>query len=157
MEGIARAFKAISFFFELDKSLVFENGQYTCYGSILSRSPDSRALVQSLRTSYPSAQFLDQESSLGFLGLNDLCELCRRFQKLIKIHIRHPSDRVNLQFSFDRLFRRSISGFPQWIEWFVKRQNINTKFELPDHRSRNERAQNLACSCQLTYYLDRSA
>ncbi|KAH7378945.1 acyl transferase/acyl hydrolase/lysophospholipase [Cadophora sp. MPI-SDFR-AT-0126] len=156
MEGIARAFKAASFFFELNGPLVFEGGQYTCHGSILSRSPDSRALVQSLRTSYPFAQFLHQESSLGFLAPNDLCELCGRFQKLIKFHIRHPSDRVNLQFSFSRLFRRSISGFPQPMEWFVKRQKLDAKFGLPDHRSRNERAQNLACSCELMRYLDRS-
>ena len=157
MEGIARAFKAASFFFELNGPLVFEGGQYTCHGSILSRSPDSRALAQSLRTSYPFAQFLHQESSLGYLAAKDLCELCGRFQKLIKFHIRHPSDRVNIQFSFSRLFRRSISGCPQPMEWFIKRQRLNAKFGLPDHRSRNERAQNPACTCKLLRYLDRPA
>ncbi|PVH67631.1 FabD/lysophospholipase-like protein [Cadophora sp. DSE1049] len=157
MEGIARAFKAASFFFKLNGPLVFEGGQYTCHGLILSRSPDSRALVQSLRTSYPFAQFLHQESSLGFLAPNDLCELCGRFQKLITFHIRYPSDRVNLQFSFSRLFRRSISGFPQPMEWFVERQRLNAKFGLPDYRSRNERAQNPTCDCELMSYLDRSA
>ena len=155
MEGIARAFKAASFFFELNGPLVFEGGQYTCHGSILSRSPDSRALVQSLRTSYPFAQFLHQESSLGYLAAKDLCELCGRFQKLIKFHIRHPSDRVNIQFSFSRLFRRSISGCPQPMEWFIKRQRLNAKFGLPDHRSRKERFQNPTCSCELMRYLDR--
>ena len=155
MEGIARAFKAASFFFELNGPLVFEGGQYTCHGSILSRSPDSRALVQSLRTSYPFAQFLHQESSLGYLAAKDLCELCGRFQKLIKFHIRHPSDRVNIQFSFSRLFRRSISGCPQPMEWFIKRQRLNAKFGLPDHRSRKERFPNPTCSCELMRYLDR--
>jgi len=45
MEGIARAFKAASFFFELNGLLVFEGGQYICYGSILFRSLDSCVLV----------------------------------------------------------------------------------------------------------------
>ncbi|KAH6699888.1 acyl transferase/acyl hydrolase/lysophospholipase, partial [Leptodontidium sp. MPI-SDFR-AT-0119] len=45
IEGITRAFKVASFFFELNGPLVFEGGQYTCHGSILSRSPDSRALM----------------------------------------------------------------------------------------------------------------
>ncbi|KAH6675990.1 acyl transferase/acyl hydrolase/lysophospholipase [Halenospora varia] len=45
IEGIARAFKAVTFFFELDRPLVPEGGRYCCYGSILSRSPDSRDLV----------------------------------------------------------------------------------------------------------------
>ncbi|CAD6446983.1 b9c83bf3-81e0-4ea9-9d44-27052d8730c6-CDS [Sclerotinia trifoliorum] len=127
MEGITRAFKAASFFFELNGPLVFEG-----------------------------AHFLHQGSSLGFLAPNDLCELCGRFQKLIKFRTSHPSDRVNLQFSFSRLFRRSISGFPQPMEWFVKRQKLNAKFGLPGHRSRNERAQNPACNCELMRYLDRS-
>lgn len=156
MEGIARAFKAVSFFFELDQPLVFEGQGYTCHGSILSRSPDSGALVQNLRTAYPFAQFLHQEASLGFLSPKDLCESCGRFQKLVTFHIRHPSDRVDIRFSFNRLFRRSISGFPQPIEWFVKRQKLNAKFGLPDHLSRMKRAQNSTCSCELARYLHRS-
>jgi hypothetical protein len=147
MESIARAFKAVSFFFELDGPLVFEGGLYTCHGSILSRSPDSRALLRSLGTSYPYAQFLHHEVYLGFLGPDDICKQCGRFQKLVTFQIRHPSDRVNIQLAFNRLFRRSISGFPQPMEWFVKRQKFSAKFGLPDHRSRVDRPQPLACSC----------
>ena len=33
----------------------------------------------------------------------------------------------------------------------------HAKFGLPDHRSRNERAQNPACTCKLLRYLDRPA
>jgi hypothetical protein len=157
MEGIARAFKAVSFFFELDGPLVWEDGLFVCRGFILSRSPDSRGLVQSLRTSYPFAQFLHHETSLGFLGPNDICQLCGRFQKGVTFHIRHPSDRVNLQLAFNRLFRRSISGFPQPMEWFVKRQKFSAKFGLPDHQSRNEPYRPLACICELRRYRDTSA
>lgn len=149
MEGIARAFKAVSFFFELDGPPVLNSGLYRCHGSILSRSPDSRALVQNLGSSYPYTQFYINEASIGFLSANDICRLCGRFQKAIAFHVRHPSDRVNLYLAFNRLFRRSISAFPQPIEWFVERQKLNAKFGQPDHRSRIEQSKDLSCSCEL--------
>ena len=40
IEGIARAFMAVSFFFELDGPLVRDGPFYICYGSILSSSPE---------------------------------------------------------------------------------------------------------------------
>lgn len=149
MEGIVRAFKAVSFFFELDGPPVLDSGLYRCRGSILSRSPDSRALVQNLGSSYPYAQFFINEISIGFLSANDICVLCGRFQKAIVFHVRHPSDRVNLCLAFNRLFRRSISAFPQPMEWFIERQKLNAKFGQPDHRSRLERSGDPSCSCEL--------
>jgi hypothetical protein len=149
LEGIVRAFKAVTFFFELDEPLILDGGRYVCRGSILSRSPDSRALVQNLGSSYPYAQFFISEISLGFLSPNDICKLCGRFQKAVMFHIRHPSDRVNLYLAFNRLFRRSISAFPQPMEWFVERQKLNAKFGQPDHKSRIERSRDSACSCEV--------
>ena len=149
IEGIARAFKAVTFFFELDGPLVLDGGRYCCRGSILSRSPDSRNLVQSLRSSYPYAQFFNHDVSLGFLSASDICKLCGRFQKAVTFHVRHPSDRVNLQLVFNRLFRRSVSGFPQPIDWFVERQKLNARFGQPDHKSRIERSRDPVCSCEL--------
>lgn len=149
IEGIVRAFKAVSFFFEMDGPLVLDGGLYKCRGSILCRSPDSRALVQNLGISYPYAQFFLDETPLGILSSNDICKLCGRFQKLVVFQLRHPSDRVNIYLSFNRLFRRSISGFPQPIEWFVGRQKLNAKFGQPDHKSRVERCHQPSCSCML--------
>ena len=149
IEGISRAFKAVSFFFELDGPPVLNGSRYRCHGSILSRSPDSGALVRNLGTCYPYAQFFIDEVSTGFLSTNDLCSLCGRFQKSIVFYVRHPSDRVNLYLSFNRLFRRSISAFPQAMEWFVERQKLNAKFGQPNHRSRIERSKAPPCSCEL--------
>jgi hypothetical protein len=154
IEGIARAFKAVTFFFELDGPLVFEGGRYCCRGSILSRSPDSRDLLQSLGSSYPYAQFFNHDLSLGFLSTSDICQLCGRFQKPVTFHVRHPSDRVNLQLVFNRLFRRSISGFPQPVEWFVERQKFNARFGRPDHQSRIERSTELSCRCELERHVE---
>ena len=149
IDGIARAFKAVTFFFELDGPLILEGARYCCQGSILSRSPDSCDLLQSLSSSYPYAQFFNQEVSLGFLSASDLCKLCGRFQKTITFYVRHPSDRVNLQLVFNRLFRRSISGFPQPVEWFVEKQKLDAKFGQADHKSRIEQSTDLSCGCEL--------
>ncbi|KAG0645016.1 Intracellular membrane-associated calcium-independent phospholipase A2 gamma [Hyphodiscus hymeniophilus] len=149
IEGIARAFKAVSFFFELDELPALDGGLYRCHGSVLSRSPDSRALVQRLASSYPYAQLFIDEISVGFLSSNDICQLCGRFQKAIVFHVRHPSDRINLYLAFNRLFRRNISAFPQSMEWFVERQKLNAKFGQPDHKSRVERSKTPPCSCGL--------
>lgn len=149
IEGVARAFKAVSFFFELDGPLEREAGLYLCRGSILCRSPDSRALLQNLGTTYPYAQFFNNDISLGFLSPNDICSLCGRFQKLVSFQIRHPSDRVNLQLVFNRLYRRSISAFPQCIEWFIERQKLNAIFGRPDHKGRLGRSLDSACNCEI--------
>lgn len=149
MEDIVRAFKAAAFFFELDGLPTLENGLYLCRGSILSRSPDSRALIRSLGAKYPYIQFLNQEVSLGFLAPDDNCKLCGRFRKAVSFYIRHPSDRVNLQLAFNRLFRRSISGFPQPIEWFVRLQKLDVDFGLPNHESRVEQPLRRSCTCEI--------
>jgi hypothetical protein len=149
VNGIARTFKAVSFFFELDGPLARDGRGYRCRGSILSRSPDSRDLVQNLGTTFPYAQFYVQETSLGFLGPNDVCDLCGRFRKAVEFYVRHPSDRVNLCLAFNRLFRRSISAFPKPVEWFVERQKLNARFGQPDHRSRIEPSREPSCSCEL--------
>jgi hypothetical protein len=147
VEGISRAFKAVAFFFELDGPLLLEGGRYRCHGSILSRSPDSRALVQNLASSYPYAQFFIQDTSTGFLSMNDLCSVCGRFQRSIAFYIRHPSDRVDLYLSFNRLFRRSISAFPQAMNWFVERQRLKVKF---GHRVNGaEHSKPGSCSCEV--------
>jgi len=48
IDGIAWAFKAVTFFFELERPLALEGGRYHCRGSILSRSPDSRNFIQNI-------------------------------------------------------------------------------------------------------------
>jgi hypothetical protein len=138
MEGIERVFKAVSFFFKLDEPPVQDGARYRCRGYILSRSPDSPNLLQTIRTSYPYAQLLFNETSLGFLSPDNICPQCGRFRKAVSFHVRHPTDRVNMHLAFNRLFHRSISAFPQSMKWFEDRQKLGAKFGHPDHRSRLE-------------------
>jgi hypothetical protein len=149
IHGIARAFKAISFFFELDGAPIKDGPLYRCHGSILSRSSDSLDLVQSLARSFPYSRFFNQDKVLGFLGVDDICKLCGRFQRAVTFYVRHPSDRINIELVFNRLFHRSIGGFPNNIEWFIERQKLDAKFGQPDHRSRIEPSGEPSCSCEL--------
>jgi hypothetical protein len=136
LEGIVRAFKAVLSLFELNEAPVLDGGLYKCYGSILCRSPNSSALVRNLGTAYPYAQFYVNDSPIGYLSGEDVCPKCGRFQKAVDFHVRQSTDRTNLYLAFNRLFRRSISAFPQSIEWFVNRQKLNAKFGQPNHDSR---------------------
>jgi hypothetical protein len=156
IKGISRAFMAVSFFFELDGPLVRDGRGFRCRGSILSRSPDSRDLVQNLTARFPYAQFYVQETPLGFISLKDICEDCGRFQKAVDFHVRHPSDRVNISLAFNRLYRASISAFPKAVEWFVDRQKLNARFGQADHRSRIRPPGDASCSCELERRLDGS-
>ncbi|KFY69541.1 hypothetical protein V496_00161 [Pseudogymnoascus sp. VKM F-4515 (FW-2607)] len=149
LKGLDRALKAASFFFELDELPVHEGFIYRCHGSILSRSPNSRALVQKLIATYDSPQFITStEVSLGFLSLNDICDECGRFQKTVTISVRHPSDVINLHLRYSRLFQRSISGFPNSIQWFEDRQNLRATFGRADHNNGINQA-GFNCSCVL--------
>ena len=148
LKGVSRAAKAVSFFFELDGPLTREGTGYRCRGSILSRSPNSRALLQNLALEYPNAQFLtNNETSLGFLNTNDICQDCGRFEKVVTFSVRHPSELVNLYLVYNRLFRRSISRFPHSMKWFESRQRFNAQFGRADHGSRVRQLQDSDCSC----------
>jgi hypothetical protein len=149
MEGIARAFKAVSFFFELDEPLVKDGGRYRCRGSILSRSPDALHLVQNLESCFLSAQFVVKDGPVGFLSSNDICSLCGRFQKAVVFYVHHPSDLVDVYIAFNRLYRQSISFFPGTMQRLENRQKIRAKFGQPDHRSRIEPSRDSTCSCDI--------
>jgi hypothetical protein len=52
---IVRAFKGVTFFFELNRALVNDGPFYICYGLILSRSPNSIGFIRRLISDYPYA------------------------------------------------------------------------------------------------------
>ncbi|KFY11829.1 hypothetical protein V491_07045 [Pseudogymnoascus sp. VKM F-3775] len=64
MIEIIRAFKAVTFFFELDRSIVEDGPHFICYGSVLSRSPDAPRFIRLLTSDYPYAQFFNNGTSL---------------------------------------------------------------------------------------------
>jgi hypothetical protein len=158
IEGIARAFKAAEFFFELDELLTRDTGIYRYRGSILSRSPNSQALIYNLTAKYPYCRFLtDSGSLLGFLSIEDICQECRKFQKTATFNVCYPSDIVNIFLVFNRLFCRSIGSFLHSVSWFQDRQMLKVQFGQPDHRTRSPRRSDLDCICvQRRHYCEPS-
>ncbi|KFY95373.1 hypothetical protein V498_03386 [Pseudogymnoascus sp. VKM F-4517 (FW-2822)] len=149
MMEIVRAFKGVTFFFELDRALVDDGPFYICYGSILSRSPDSPGFIRQLILDYPYAQFFNHGTSLGYISNNDICKLCGLYTKLVAFQVRHSSDKADIYLRFNRLNHRRISGFPNPIDWFIKRQNLNAKFGSPNHQSTVIGSRQSDCSCRL--------
>jgi hypothetical protein len=148
LKPIARAMKAVTFFFELNQPLVPDGAIYRCCGSILCRSPDSQAILQNLAIEYPYAQFLtNNDKSLGFLDPSNICPECGLFQKEVTFSVRHPSEVVNLCLVYNMLFRRNISGFPHPMAWFEKQQKLHTQFGRADHQSRVRPRLDSDCSC----------
>jgi hypothetical protein len=148
LEGLARAFKTVSFFFELDKLLTRDSNLYKCRSSILSQSPDSRSLIENLVTEYPYTRFeTNSRISLGYVSRSNLCYTCRHFQKPATFYVRHPIDIVNLFLVINRLFRRSISRFPNTIGWFEGQQKFNMYFGYMDYKARNRQLLDSDCSC----------
>lgn len=96
LEEIARALKATSFFLELNTHLVRKGHSYTCYGSILCRSPNNQALVDSILAEFPSATFDVDNISLGALSQSDVCGICGRFQKCVMFQVNHRDETITI-------------------------------------------------------------
>jgi hypothetical protein len=109
-------------------------------------------LVQNLENCFLSAQFFIKDIPISFLSSNDICPLCRRFQKAVEFHVHHPSDLVDVYVTFNRLYRQSISSFPGAMQLFEERQKIRAKFGQPDHRSRVEPPRDPSYRYDLQYF-----
>jgi hypothetical protein len=150
VDGIARAFIAVSFFFELDGPLVRDGAYYTCYGSVLSRSPNSQALIQRLNASYPYTTFSNHGKSLGYVQKDDVCKLCGLYRKPVVFRVRQYSEQINIQLVFNRLYQQGISGMPHAVEWFADRQHLHAVFGQATHKSNVHRHAASECACQVS-------
>jgi hypothetical protein len=82
---IARAVWITSFVFELDKPVKYLREVYQCRGSILCRSPNTRALTEFLFKKFPNATFLfSSDVVLGRLQDSDGCETCGYYRKIVQ-------------------------------------------------------------------------
>ena len=117
LDSIARAIKAASFFFELDLPIADRGQSYMCSGTILSRSPNSQALVENILAEFPHARFVDQYNTpLGSLTTADICEACGRYQICVDFKVHHPNQLVSIELEFSKLHQRKISSFPRLME-----------------------------------------
>ncbi|CAN9183590.1 unnamed protein product [Alternaria alternata] len=102
--SLTRALFAASFFFELRRKPVVKRNPVVCSGSIRSRSPDTRALVERILQEYPAASFTTEDgTSLGHVGGPSLCAVCGRYRKDVNLKVHHLDQRTSIYLQFNRL------------------------------------------------------
>lgn len=121
----AFALLAASLFFELDEMPMFLNGRCHCKGAIYSRL-EGRLLCRALeRLCEHRVSFTTPKELLGYMDPeHELCEECHRYQKSIRVLVRHLEDPflILVQCSVNDV--RPISGLPQSINWFMRRHKL---------------------------------
>ncbi|RYO29295.1 hypothetical protein AA0113_g12076 [Alternaria arborescens] len=144
--SLTRALFAASFFFELRRKPVAKRNPVVCSGSIRSRSPDTRALVERILQEYPAASFTTEDgTSLGHVGGPSLCAACGRYRKDVDLKVHHLDQRTSIYLQFNRLSQHRISGFPQSMTQLTKLQLLDADFGRPDHQTTDVAG---ASSCQ---------
>ena len=89
---IAFALLVASFFFELDRTPVFEGGQYLCVGFIRCRN-DPNAVLRAIATIHNTElDFVTENQGLGVLTPDDICPSSRMFSKKVLFQIRQLED-----------------------------------------------------------------
>ncbi|CAL8575821.1 hypothetical protein XPA_001722 [Xanthoria parietina] len=79
---------------------------------------------------------MTDEETLGYYASSkDFCQSCYRYRKQVRFVVRHISERVNLQIQSIRQGKRSISGFPETMQWFLDQQRLETNFGTAIHGS----------------------
>jgi hypothetical protein len=132
---LVRAFWATSFVFELDERAEYLGGVYQCRGSILSRSPDTRALTDLLSRKFPNATFVSSSDVvLGRLQDSDGCATCGYYRKIVQFSVHQKHEATNILLSFNRLYSRKISGSGNSVAWMEDQQGLNWSFGRPDHQ-----------------------
>lgn len=144
--SLTRALFAASFFFELRRKPVAKRNPVVCSGSIRSRSPDTRALVERILQEYPAACFTTEDgTSLGHVGGPSLCAACGRYRKDVNLKVHHLDQRTSIYLQFNQLSQHRISGFPQSMTQLTKLQLLDADFGRPDHQTADIAG---ASSCQ---------
>jgi hypothetical protein len=133
--SIMQALFTALFFFELHRKPVAKRALVVCSGSIRSRSPDTRALVERILQEYSAASFTTEDgTSLGHVGGPSLCATCGHYRKDVNLKVHHVDQRISIYLQLNRLGQHRISGFPQSMTQFTRLQLLDAGFGRPDHQ-----------------------
>lgn len=139
-----RALFAAAFFFELLDSPAVGTSNLTCFGTIRCRSPNSRAFCHRILDEYPGASFSTQDGeTLGNMSNKSLCENCGLYNLDVSFNIHHCEQYISIYLTFNTLWKRKISGFPQSISAILQAQMIEADFGRANHGKLCVKA----CSC----------
>jgi hypothetical protein len=146
--SIIRVLFAASFFFELHFKPFTNSQSCTCHGSIRCRSPDTRALVKRILEQYPTASFRTEDgTNLGFVRNHALCGSCDLYRQRVAFKVRDLDQSTSIFLSFNRSSQHRISGFPEAMSQFSRRQQLDAEFGRPDHQ-RNDFTSVVGCTCR---------
>ena len=135
-QRIIYALLSSTFYFELTSIPTFYSGRYFCHGTVRCRLKGMTIKQVLGRLHSSGLAFMTDEETLGYYApTKDFCQSCYRYRKQVRFVIRHVSERVNLQIQSSHQGRRSISGFPETMQWFLDQQRLETSFGTPTHGS----------------------
>jgi hypothetical protein len=127
------------FYFVLDGLPKREGDRFRCEGSIRCRGNSQAVISDLLRLQDDRLEFMTDSELLGELNIPtlrlDRCSGCQRYRKRVAFSVRNLTSMVNIYLRSGREKRRKISAFPQSIQWFVRRQQLDSYFGTPDHGS----------------------
>jgi hypothetical protein len=137
-----------SFFFTLARPAKYDSGVYYCEGSIHCRG-DYYQVSSALAKLYTSRiEFITKTEVLARCELGqDICTVCHRYRQDINFTVRHPTDLITIYIRLASGAMHKISGFPQSIAWFEKKQGLFNHFGTSDHDRPGE-IRCLACARQ---------
>jgi hypothetical protein len=135
LSNITQALFAASFFFELHSKPSTGRRSCRCHGTIRCRSPDTRALIKRIFEEYPAASFTTEDgTNLGFMNNRALCATCGLYCQAVTFKVCHFNHSMSIFLKFNRLSQHRISGFPDAMSQFSRRQLLGAEFGRPDHR-----------------------
>jgi hypothetical protein len=145
--SITQALFAASFFFVLHRKPVAKRASVVCSGSIRSRSPNTRALIERILEEYPASSFTTEDGTgLGYLGSPSLCAACGHYCKNVNLKVQYVDQHISIYLQFNRLARHRISGFPQSVTQIASLQLLDAGFGRPDHQT-TDFAGTSSCPC----------
>ena len=129
-QRIIYALLASTFYFELNSMPTFYCGRYFCHGTVRCRLKGLTVRHVLARFQGSGLAFLTEQETMGYYApTKDFCPQCGRYRKQVRFVVRHSSDVVDLCLQNTRQGKRSISGFPQTMQWFIDQQHLGTHLE----------------------------
>lgn len=122
-------------------------GFYHCRGTIRCRLPGpGLAQVARKLDIGPCTLVLGEEVLENTDWESDVCKACHRYRKKVEFFVRDLEEPISMAVH-NKSFHRTLSSFPQCINWFVRQQGLDAHFGSKDGRAARS---GFACSvCSL--------
>lgn len=127
------ALLSAAFFFKLCSLSWYHVRLYQWYRSIQYCNDSSAVLNALTRLHNSQLEFTTDTEILDTLQKNNICSAYHQYCRNVMFYTRDLSDIVTVYIKLNTHQQRKISKFPQNMLWFIKQQQLDVKFSLPDH------------------------